>query len=68
MQLLFILLFAFWFGQNNAEAKVPIQPEKAPFGLTVETIREPGFATIIDSKPEFAWIVPDDAASRRSAC
>ena len=29
-----------------------------PYGLTVEYIREPRFTKIIDSKPEFSWIVP----------
>ncbi|KAF0237002.1 MAG: hypothetical protein FD181_2203, partial [Prolixibacteraceae bacterium] len=28
-----------------------------PTGLTVETIRDPRFTKIIDSKPEFSWVV-----------
>ncbi len=32
-----------------------------PFGLTVETIREPRYTKIIDNKPEFGWIVPKEA-------
>lgn len=32
-----------------------------PTGLTVENIRDPRFTKIIDSKPEFNWIVPNEA-------
>jgi len=32
-----------------------------PTGLTVEYIREPQFTKIIDSKPEFSWMVPKEA-------
>ncbi|WP_203532530.1 sulfatase-like hydrolase/transferase [Draconibacterium halophilum] len=32
-----------------------------PSGLTVEYIRDPRFTKIIDSKPEFSWIVPVEA-------
>lgn len=32
-----------------------------PSGLTVEYIREPKFTKIIDSKPEFSWVVPKEA-------
>jgi alpha-L-rhamnosidase len=32
----------------------------APSGLMVEFIRKPGEVRILDSKPEFSWIVPDN--------
>ena len=34
---------------------------KKPTSLTVENIRQPKFVKIIDSKPEFGWILPTDA-------
>jgi len=37
-----------------------------PFGLTVELIREPKFARIIDSTPEFAWMIPEDAVTQKA--
>ncbi len=36
-----------------------------PSGLTVEYIREPRFTKIIDSKPEFSWIVPNEAVLQK---
>lgn len=36
-----------------------------PSGLTVEYIREPQFTKIIDSKPEFSWIVPKEAVIQK---
>jgi len=39
---------------------------KAPVGLTVETIRDPRFTKIIDSKPEFSWVVPPGAALQKA--
>jgi arylsulfatase A-like enzyme len=36
-----------------------------PSGLTVEFIREPRFTKIIDSKPEFSWIVPEEAVIQK---
>ncbi|HSM47924.1 MAG TPA: sulfatase/phosphatase domain-containing protein, partial [Draconibacterium sp.] len=38
----------------------------APAGLTVETIREPRFTNIIDSKPEFSWVVPQRAGIQKA--
>jgi hypothetical protein len=32
-----------------------------PTGLTVELIRDPRYTKIIDSRPEFSWIVPEEA-------
>ena len=32
-----------------------------PSGLTVEYLRNPRFTKIIDSRPEFSWVVPDEA-------
>jgi alpha-L-rhamnosidase len=36
-----------------------------PTGLTVEYIRNPRFTKIIDSKPEFSWIVPKEAVIQK---
>jgi arylsulfatase A-like enzyme len=36
-----------------------------PTGLTVEYIREPRFTKIIDSKPEFSWMVPEEAVFQK---
>ncbi|MDF1573513.1 MAG: family 78 glycoside hydrolase catalytic domain, partial [Bacteroidales bacterium] len=37
-----------------------------PYGLTVEYIREPLGTKIIDSKPEFSWIVPKEAEMQKA--
>ncbi|HSO86912.1 MAG TPA: hypothetical protein VLQ91_10200, partial [Draconibacterium sp.] len=37
-----------------------------PSGLTVETIRDPRFTKIIDSKPEFSWVVPKGAGIQKA--
>ncbi len=37
-----------------------------PNGLTVETIRYPRFTKIIDSKPEFGWVVPKEALVQKA--
>ncbi len=36
-----------------------------PTGLTVEYIREPRFTKIIDSIPEFSWVVPKEAVVQK---
>ncbi len=36
-----------------------------PTGLTVEYIRDPRFTKIIDSKPEFSWVVPKEAVIQK---
>jgi hypothetical protein len=36
-----------------------------PTGLTIEYIRDPRFTKIIDSKPEFSWIVPNKAVIQK---
>lgn len=36
-----------------------------PYGLTVEYIRDPRYAKIIDSKPEFSWVVPKEAVIQK---
>jgi hypothetical protein len=36
-----------------------------PYGLTVECIREPQSVKIIDSKPEFSWILPQEAGVQK---
>jgi arylsulfatase A-like enzyme len=38
----------------------------APADLTVETIRDPRFTKIIDSKPEFSWVVPQGAGIQKA--
>ncbi len=40
------------------------QGPKPPYGLMVEFIREPAGIKILDPKPEFSWIVPDDAKTQ----
>lgn len=37
-----------------------------PTGLSVELIREPRFTLIVDSRPEFAWIVPQNAIAQKA--
>ena len=51
------------FGEKNDELseKYKDSHSDVPSGLTVEYIRVPRFSKIIDNKPEFSWIVPDDA-------
>jgi alpha-L-rhamnosidase len=49
---LFLLLSALF-----TDKKLP--DTEAPSGLMVEFIRKPGEVRILDSKPEFSWIVPD---------
>ena len=37
-----------------------------PCGLSVELIREPRFTSIVDSRPEFGWIVPQNAIEQKA--
>lgn len=37
-----------------------------PGGLTIEYIRDPRFTKIIDSKPEFSWVVPKEAVIQKA--
>jgi alpha-L-rhamnosidase len=37
-----------------------------PTGLTVEYIRDPRFTKIIDSTPEFSWVVPGEAVFQKA--
>jgi arylsulfatase A-like enzyme len=37
-----------------------------PTGLTVEYIRNPRFTKIIDSKPEFSWVIPKEAGFQKA--
>jgi hypothetical protein len=41
------------------------QEFKKPYGLMIEFIREPASTFILDSKPEFSWIIPDEAISQK---
>jgi hypothetical protein len=38
----------------------------SPSGLMVEFIREPQYVKILDLKPEFTWIVPQEAIVQTS--
>lgn len=40
--------------------------KKAAYNLTVECIREPEFTLVEDSKPEFSWVVPDEAIFQKA--
>ena len=59
MKTILFLLFlsALMAGQKKPETD-------GPSGLMVEFIRNPGQVRILDAKPEFSWIVPDDAESQ----
>ena len=57
----FLLLFS---GLTRAQVIADLKAK--PSGLSVETIRDPGFTTIIDSTPEFAWIVPQNAIAQKA--
>ncbi|NQU55432.1 MAG: family 78 glycoside hydrolase catalytic domain [Bacteroidetes bacterium] len=37
-----------------------------PTGLTVEYIRDPRYTEIIDSSPEFSWVVPEEAVIQKA--
>jgi len=37
-----------------------------PSGLTVEFIRDPRFAEIVDPQPEFSWVVPQEAVIQKA--
>ncbi|MEZ5105213.1 MAG: sulfatase-like hydrolase/transferase [Draconibacterium sp.] len=57
----------------NLRAKTDFLAEKyedvylqKPIGLTVETIREPKFTRIIDSKPEFSWMISEGAGIQKA--
>ncbi len=39
---------------------------RKPTQLTVETIRDPRYTKIIDSKPEFSWMVPEGAVVQKA--
>jgi alpha-L-rhamnosidase len=59
MNTAWLLLFLFTYIHGN------IKPEiESPAGLMVEFIREPEQILISDPKPEFSWIVPDDAGKQ----
>lgn len=52
--------------KNDELAKKYTDPYSGiPSGLTVEYIRDPRFTKIIDSKPEFSWVVPDEAVLQK---
>ncbi len=56
----------FVFSGFNIELKATNNPESVPISLTVETIRDPRFTEIIDSKPAFGWIVPQNAIEQKA--
>lgn len=47
-----------------AIAQTDEQP--GPYGLSVELIREPRFIEILDPRPEFSWIVPQEAVLQKA--
>ncbi len=52
--------------KNDELAKKYADPYSGvPSGLTVEYIRDPRFTKIIDSKPEFSWVVPTQAVVQK---
>ena len=52
--------------KNNELGKKYADPYSGiPSGLTVEYIRQPQFTKIIDSQPEFSWIVPEEAVFQK---
>ncbi|HCE58720.1 MAG TPA: alpha-L-rhamnosidase [Prolixibacteraceae bacterium] len=59
---LFLLLIS---GSIQSQNKVA-DAAKKPTGLSVELIREPRFTSIVDSQPEFGWIVPQDAIEQKA--
>ncbi|WP_372772724.1 family 78 glycoside hydrolase catalytic domain [Mangrovibacterium sp.] len=53
--------------KNNELAKKYADPYSGiPIGLNVEFIREPSKTLIEDSKPEFSWIVPEQAEIQKA--
>ncbi len=59
--ILAILFYSVSVFSQHAEGKFV-----APFQLSVETIRNPRFIAIIDDKPEFGWIVPQNAIKQNA--
>jgi len=57
----FFIILSFLFYSELIYSQQAINDDLLPFGLTVETIRNPQFTKIIDSKPEFSWVVPQKA-------
>ena len=56
MNAAWLLFFLYTFIPGNFKPEI-----ESPAGLMVEFIREPEHVLISDPKPEFSWIVPDDA-------
>lgn len=56
-----LIFFKPIFAQNHLENK-----NITPFDLTIETIRIPHLSEIIDSKPEFGWILPQSAIEQKA--
>ena len=53
--------------KNNELGKKYADPYSGiPTGLTVEYIRDPRFTKIIDSKPEFSWVLPKEAVIQKA--
>ncbi len=57
----FFTILAFLFNTGLIYSRQVENDDLVPFGLTVETIRNPQFTKIVDSKPEFSWVVPQKA-------
>ena len=59
MKVVWLLFFLITFISDNIKIL-----NESPSGLMIEFIREPEQVLITDLKPEFSWIVPDDAGSQ----
>ncbi|MGE0019402.1 MAG: alpha-L-rhamnosidase C-terminal domain-containing protein [Draconibacterium sp.] len=59
---LFLLLISGSIQSQNTVADAFTKPA----GLSVELIREPLFTSIVDSQPEFGWIVPQNAIEQKA--
>ena len=57
----FFTILALLFNTGLIYSRQVENDDLVPFGLTVETIRNPQFTKIVDSKPEFSWVVPQKA-------
>ncbi len=67
----FSLIFVLTIFFPKFSLKAEIKPEDSdskftPFTLTVETIRNPEFTKIVDSQPEFSWVVPQSAVFQKA--
>ncbi len=62
----FFSILAFLFNTELIYSRQIENDDLVPFGLTVETIRNPQCTKIVDSNPEFSWVVPSKAVVQRA--